>query len=239
MKIALIGYGKMGKELEKLILKKSNHSVCSIIDSEEEWEENADEIEKADVAIEFSTPETVISNIMHCFSHNLPIVVGTTGWIDKIDEIKAQCESKNQSLVWGANYSIGVNIFFAVNKKLAELTTDFPEYDVEIEETHHTSKLDSPSGTAIQLANDIIDISNHKELWVNKSDSKSNSLSILSHRISNTPGTHLVSYTSADENIEIKHVAFNRKSFAKGALMAAEWIVDKKGFHSISEVFTF
>lgn len=239
MKIALIGYGKMGKELEKLIEKKGEHTVCSIIDSEEEWDENVDEIEKADVAIEFSTPDSVITNIKHCFDYNIPVVVGTTGWIDKLEEIQKLCEEKNQSLVWGANYSIGVNIFFAINKKLAELTADFPEYDVEIEEIHHTSKIDSPSGTAIQLANDIIKISNHKDLWVNKSDSKSNSLSILSHRISNTPGTHTVSYTSTDENIEIKHVAFNRKSFAKGALMAAEWIHKNKGFHSISEVFTF
>lgn len=238
MNIAIIGYGKMGKELEKLI-DKSKHKVCSIIDSEEEWIENKDELEKADVAIEFSTPETVISNIKQCFSLNLPIIVGTTGWNDKVEEIKSLCISQNQSLVWGANYSIGVNVFFSINKKLAELTSNFPEFDVEIEETHHTSKIDSPSGTAIKLANDILSVSTHKDVWVNEFDSKSNSLSILSRRISNTPGTHVVSYTSANESIEIKHIAFNRKSFAKGALLAAEWIIDKKGFYSVSEVFQF
>lgn len=228
----------MGKEIEKLI-NKSNHKVCSIIDSEDEWDENSDELEKADVAIEFSTPETVISNIKHCFDLNIPIIVGTTGWNDKLNEIQELCLSKNQSMVWGANYSIGVNIFFALNKRLAELTSNFPEYDVEIEETHHTSKLDSPSGTAIELANAILSVSKHKDIWVNESDTKSNSLSILSHRISNTPGTHVVSYNSSNESIEIKHVAFNRKSFAKGALMAAEWIINKKGCFSISNVFQF
>lgn len=236
MNIAIIGYGKMGKEIEKLI-EKSNHTLVSIIDSEEEWEEYQDELEKADVAIEFSTPASVVSNIKKCFDRNLPIVVGTTGWNDAREELKKICLEKNQSLVWGANFSLGVNMFFAVNKKLAEMMANYPEFEVDIEETHHTSKLDSPSGTALFLAHEIVKIASSKQ---NKTESLSMSTPVISSkRISNTPGTHVVSYQSHNEIIEIKHVALNRKNFAKGALIAAEWVNTKKGFYSVKDVYAF
>ncbi len=236
MNIAIIGYGKMGKEIEKMI-EKSNHTLVSIIDSEEEWEDCKDELEKADVAIEFSTPSSVVSNIKKCFELNLPIVVGTTGWIHFKDELKDICFEKKQSLVWGANFSVGVNMFFAVNKKLAEMMTDYPEFEVDIEEIHHTAKLDSPSGTALFLAHDIV-----KAAKTNNNELESPTMStpvISSKRISNTPGTHVVSYQSKNEILEIKHIALNRKNFAKGALIAAEWIVNRKGFYSVKDVYSF
>lgn len=236
MNIAIIGYGKMGKEIEKLI-EKSNHTLVSIIDSEEEWEEYEDELEKADVAIEFSTPSSVVSNIQKCFDRNLPVVVGTTGWNDAREELKNLCLEKNQSLVWGANFSVGVNMFFAVNKKLAEMMANYPEFEVDIEEVHHTAKLDSPSGTALFLANDIVKTASSK---LGETESPSMSTPVISSkRISNTPGTHIVSYQSDNETIEIKHVALNRKNFAQGALLAAEWIVTKKGFYSVKDVYDF
>ncbi|MDD2412427.1 MAG: 4-hydroxy-tetrahydrodipicolinate reductase [Bacteroidales bacterium] len=236
MNIAIIGYGKMGKEIEKLI-EKSNHTLVSIIDSEEEWEEYEDELEKADVAIEFSTPSSVVSNIQKCFDRNLPVVVGTTGWNDAREELKNLCLEKNQSLVWGANFSVGVNMFFAVNKKLAEMMASYPEFEVDIEEVHHTAKLDSPSGTALFLANDIVKTVSSK---LGETESPSMSTPVISSkRISNTPGTHIVSYQSDNETIEIKHMALNRKNFAQGALLAAEWIVAKKGFYSVKDVYDF
>lgn len=236
MNIAIIGYGKMGKEIEKLI-EKSNHTLVSIIDSEEEWAECEDELEKADVAIEFSTPSSVVSNIKKCFDRNLPIVVGTTGWNDAHEELKKLCLEKKQSLVWGANFSVGVNMFFAVNKKLAEMMANYPEFDVDIEEVHHTAKLDSPSGTALFLAHDIVKMASSK---LGKTESPSMSTPVISSkRISNTPGTHIVSYQSDNETIEIKHVALNRQNFAQGALIAAEWIVPKKGFYSVKDVYDF
>lgn len=236
MNIAIIGYGKMGKEIEKLI-EKSNHTLVSIIDSEEEWEEYEDELEKADVAIEFSTPSSVVTNIQKCFDRNLPVVVGTTGWNDAREELKNLCLEKNQSLVWGANFSVGVNMFFAVNKKLAEMMANYPEFEVDIEEVHHTAKLDSPSGTALFLAHDIVKMASSK---LGETESPSMSTPVISSkRISNTPGTHIVSYQSDNETIEIKHVALNRKNFAQGALIAAEWIVGKKGFYSVKDVYDF
>jgi 4-hydroxy-tetrahydrodipicolinate reductase len=236
MNIAIVGYGKMGKEIEKLI-EKSNHSLVSIIDSEEEWDECKDELEKADVVIEFSTPSAVVANIKRCFDMNLPIVVGTTGWNDQIEELKKMCEQKNQSLVWGANFSVGVNMFFALNKKLAQMMSDYPEFEVDIEEVHHTAKLDSPSGTALFLANEIVKASKKTNPQF---ESQSMSTPVISSkRISNTPGTHIVAYQSKNESIEIKHVALNRKNFAKGALVAAEWIVGKKGFYSVKDVYDF
>lgn len=236
MNIAIIGYGKMGKEIEKLI-EKSKHTLVSIIDSDEEWDECKDELEKADVAIEFSTPTAVVDNIKRCFEINLPIVVGTTGWNDQIDDLKQLCLQKNQSLVWGANFSVGVNMFFAINKKLALMMSNHPEFEVEIEEVHHTAKIDSPSGTALFLANEIVKASK-KANPQNESQTMSTPV-ISSKRISNTPGTHLVTYQSKNESIEIKHVALNRKNFAKGALVAAEWIVNKKGFYSVKDVYDF
>lgn len=235
MNIAIIGYGKMGQEIEKIALKR-NHKIVSIIDQENHWVEFADEIRKADVAIDFSTPSSVYNNIRNAFNNNLPIVVGTTGWKDRLPEIRTLCAKMDQSLIYSSNFSIGVNLFFELNKKLATLMKDYPEYDVNIEEIHHTSKVDSPSGTAIKLADDILNIIKHKSKWVNSEETEDEELQIESKRISNTPGTHIITYNSKIDSIEIKHTAHNRQGFAQGAIMAAEWIVNHKGVFTMKDV---
>jgi 4-hydroxy-tetrahydrodipicolinate reductase len=235
MNIAIIGYGKMGQEIEKIALKR-NHKIVSIIDQENHWVEFADEIRKADVAIDFSTPSSVYNNIRNAFNNNLPIVVGTTGWKDRLPEIRTLCAKMDQSLIYSSNFSIGVNLFFELNKKLATLMKDYPEYDVNIEEIHHTSKVDSPSGTAIKLADDILNIIKHKSKWVNSEETEDEELQIESKRISNTPGTHIITYNSKIDSIEIKHTAHNRQGFAQGAIMAAEWIMNHKGVFTMKDV---
>ncbi len=233
MKIVIIGYGKMGQEIEKVAIAL-NHEVVSIIDNEQDWIDNADDISKADVAIEFSTPMAVVNNIKKSFSFNLPIVVGTTAWFDNFPEIKELCLQNKQSLVYSVNYSLGVNLFFELNRKLAKLMNSFKEYDVNIEEIHHITKLDSPSGTAIELANEIVEIkSNNKNSFIIED------LPINSIRESDATGTHIVSYTSNIDSIEIKHTAFNRKGLAQGALFAAEWIVKHKGVFTMRDVLGF
>jgi 4-hydroxy-tetrahydrodipicolinate reductase len=235
MKIAIIGYGKMGQEVEKIAIARK-HEVVSIIDNENQWIEFADEIAKADVAIEFSSPNSVYNNIRNAFNNNLPIVVGTTSWKDRLPEVKLLCEKMNQCLLYSSNFSIGVNLFFELNRKLAILMKDYPDYDVNIEEVHHTAKLDSPSGTAIKLADDILNIVKHKSKWINSEEAENEELQIESKRISNTPGTHIVTYDSKIDSIEIKHTAHNRKGFAQGAILAAEWIINKKGIYCMSDV---
>ncbi len=236
MKIALIGYGKMGQEIEKVAISRK-HEIVSIIGNDNHWIEFADEIRKADVVIEFSTPTAVYNNIRNAFNNNLPIVVGTTGWKERLPELKTLCNKMNQSLLYSSNFSIGVNLFFVINKKLAEMMRNFPEYDVNIEEVHHTAKLDSPSGTAIKLADDILNIVKHKSKWINAPEiDDEQALQIESKRISNTPGTHIVTYESKIDTIEIKHTAHNRKGFATGAVLAAEWLMDKKGVFTMRDV---
>ena len=235
MNIAIIGYGKMGQEIEKIALKR-NHKIVSIIDQENHWIEFADEIRKADVAIDFSIPSSAYNNIRNAFNNDLPIVVGTTGWKERLPEIRTLCEKMNQSLIYSSNFSIGVNLFFELNKKLAILMKDYPEYDVNIEEIHHTAKIDSPSGTAIKLADDILNIIKHKSKWVNSDETENEELQIESKRISNTPGTHIITYNSKIDSIEIKHTAHNRQGFAQGAIMAAEWIVNRKGVFTMKDV---
>lgn len=244
MKIALLGYGKMGKEIEKLALQK-NHEIVFIVD-----ENNADDISivdslrKADVAIEFSIPEAAYNNILKCFEANIPVVVGTTGWLDRLSTIKEICAKKQQALFYSSNYSIGVNIFFLVNKKLAELMNNQIQYEVSIEEIHHTQKLDAPSGTAISLASDIIEKIERKEKWTSVlqdeiMDAKPGQLPIKSLRIENVPGTHLIKYNSEIDSIELKHTAHSRKGFAQGALLAAEWIRGKKGVFNMQDLLNF
>jgi len=235
MNIAIIGYGKMGQEIEKIALKR-NHKIVSIIDQENHWIEFADEIRKADVAIDFSTPSSAYNNIRNAFNSNIPIVVGTTGWKERLPEVRTLCGKMDQSLIYSSNFSIGVNLFFELNKKLANLMKDYPEYDVNIEEVHHTAKIDSPSGTAIKLADDILNIIKHKSKWVNAEETESEELQIESKRVSNTPGTHIITYNSKIDSIEIKHTAHNRQGFAQGAIMAAEWIVNHKGVFTMKDV---
>ena len=238
MNIAILGYGKMGKQIEKIALERK-HKIVARIDNEQDWEKYANKLKQAEVAIEFSTPNTVLANIEHCFERNLPVVVGTTGWHNQLREIKKRCKENNHSLLYAFNFSLGVNLFYAINRSLAKMMKGREEYDVSIEEIHHTTKQDSPSGTAITLANDIVKYLAHKESWINEVNEKTEELSIKSVRMDNTVGTHIVTYSSDLDEIEIKHTAHNRKGFAIGAVKAAEWLAGKQGFFSINDMLNF
>lgn len=235
MKIALLGYGKMGKEIERIALER-NHEIVLKIDSPDDWEKYLFDYPKVDVAIEFSTPETVLDNIVKSFSANIPIVVGTTGWNNELDTIIKLCKEKDQTIFYSSNFSIGVNIFFEINKKLAKLMNKHPEYEVFIEEVHHTQKLDAPSGTAITLANDIIKNLHRKEKWNNEMTEDDQAIGIKSVRENNIPGTHIITYESNIDSIEIKHSAKSRRGFAFGAVLAAEFIYGKKGVFEMKDI---
>ena len=247
MKIALLGYGKMGKIIEKIATDRK-HEIVLKIDHDNLHELTAENLKKADVAIEFTMPGSVLGNIAKCFEAGTPVVVGTTGWYDELENIKQQCEETNSTLLYATNFSVGVNIFFKINKILAKLMNNYPYYDVQVEEIHHTQKLDSPSGTAITIAEGIIENIDAKKDWLNvltTDDNKNegnisqNELLIESLRIDSVPGTHTVIYDSEVDSIEFKHTAHNRNGFALGAVLAAEWLQDKKGFHSVQDMFDF
>ena len=234
MKIAILGYGKMGKEIEKIALSRGNDVVLTV--GEDNLNDlTKDNLSKADVAIEFSTPDTAYDNIQLCFEADVPVVVGTTGWLDKIDNCIQQTES-GKGLFYASNFSVGVNVFFEINKKLAALMAPYNDYKVEMEEVHHTQKLDSPSGTAITLAEGIIDHLPKVTNWVNEETVSENEVGILSKRIENVPGTHIVTYENDIDEIYIKHTAHNRKGFALGAVLAAEFMKDKSGFFGMSDL---
>ena len=235
MKITLSGYGKMGKEIEKIALQK-NHTITAILDKLEDWEIYRENISISDVIIDFSQPDVIISNIKQAFIFNIPIVVGTTGWNNKKEEIHQLCLANDQALFAASNFSIGVNIFFEINTLLAKFMDHYPEYQSSIEEIHHTRKLDKPSGTAIELANQIIEKISRKNKWILESEGKSSDLSILSKRIADIPGTHQITYSSEVDQIEIKHTAKSRKGFATGAVIAAEWLIDKKGYFGMKDL---
>lgn len=235
MKIALIGYGKMGKEIEQIALSRG-HTIVLKVDVNNEKTYSIEDLKNADAAIEFSTPESAINNIYKCFEAGLPVVVGTTGWLNRLDEVKQKCIEKNQALFYASNYSIGVNLFFKLNEYLATLMKPYPEYNVSMEEIHHVHKLDAPSGTAISLANQVMERIESKQKWVNNSTNSANELSITSKRIDEVPGTHTVTYSSAVDEISITHLAHNRKGFALGAVIAAEWVIGKKGVFGMSDL---
>lgn len=237
MNIALIGYGKMGQAIEEMALRRG-HTITCKISSSNLHEFNPRVLQWADVAIEFSTPEAAYSNIAKCLDTGIPIVSGTTGWLNKKQDIVDLCTAKNGTFLYASNFSIGVNIFFEVNKKLAGLMNKYEVYDVEISEIHHTSKLDKPSGTAITLAKDIIENVARKKVWTITPpvDNHSRNLYIKSLREDPTPGTHSVRYSSEIDDIEIKHVAHTRKGFASGALHAAEWLIGKKGVFEMKDM---
>jgi len=235
MKIAIIGYGKMGKAVEKLALEK-NHKIILNIDNENDWQEKQEELKSCDVAIEFSTPETVLPNIKKCFEINLPIITGTTGWHNKIDEVKSWCKKYNASLFYASNFSVGVNIFFKINTALAEILNNFKEYDVSLTEKHHTQKLDSPSGTAINLLQQIIDKHQEKSIWEEGETTAKNTISVESIREGNIIGSHSVTWESDVDIIKIKHKAKTRDGFALGAIQAAEWVKDKKGVFTMDNM---
>jgi len=238
LNIALLGYGKMGKEIEELALE-AGHKIALVIDNETDWKEKGSAIENIDVAIDFSMPKTATSNIDKCFDYKVPIVVGTTGWYSDFERITNRCEQENQSLFYATNFSLGVNIFSAINKKLAEIMNRFPDYDPSIAETHHTQKLDAPSGTAISLAEGILSQMERKTKWKLKEENQKLSADILpikAYRIQNVPGTHEITYQSAVDEIKISHEAKSRKGFAKGALLAAEWLYTKKGVFTMTDL---
>lgn len=247
MKIALLGYGKMGKIIEKIAISRK-HEIVLTIDHDTLDDLTVENLQKADVVIEFTMPASVLGNIKHCFNAGVPVVVGTTGWYDQIPQVKQLCEESNNTLLYGSNFSVGVNIFFHVNRLLAKVMNNYPYYDVQVEEIHHTQKLDSPSGTAITIAEGILDNLETKSEWVNvlttddKSDDdavSNNQLLIESLRIDSVPGTHTVIYDSEVDTIEFKHTAHNRNGFALGAVLAAEWVHSKKGFYSVDAMFDF
>ncbi len=225
----------MGQEIEKLAMKRG-HTIVLVLDSLDDWEDLGDRLREADVAIDFSTPISTVENIHHCFDAGVPVVVGTTGWLDDLDKVKQECISKNQCMFYAPNYSIGVNLFFDLNRYLAALMSKWEGYATSIEETHHIHKQDSPSGTAIVLANDIIRVTDHKEKWVNDSGSNPGELGIKSIRSENVPGTHVVRYESEEDSIEIIHTAKSRRGFALGAVVAAEWVHGKTGFFDMKNL---
>lgn len=234
MKIALVGYGKMGQAIEEIALGKG-YEIALKINDENLSDLNTTNIQKCDVAIEFTNPESAIENMRTCIAAGIPVICGSTGWFAQENEIKQFCTEHNGALLYSSNFSIGVNIFFEINKHLAALMTQQKGYIVGIEETHHTQKKDAPSGTAISIAQQIISKRTDKNNWTLNAPS-SNEILIESKRIDPAPGTHCVRYTSSIDDIEIIHTAHSRKGFAAGALAAAEFIVGKKGIFSMSDV---
>lgn len=245
MKIALFGYGKMGKLIEQVALQRG-HQVPLIITQHNRENITVEDLQNIDIAIDFSRPDAAVANMALCFEAQKPIVVGTTGWHDHLEEIKSICLSGNNSMLYGSNLSIGVNVLFYVNKLLAKAMEPYKSYDVQVEEIHHTHKLDAPSGTAITLAEGILANNESKNDWINnivgegeEKIPRPDDLLIESHRIDEVPGTHTIVYSSEIDQIELKHTANNRKGFAYGAVMAAEWLIDKKGFFEVGEMFDF
>ena len=228
MKIGIIGYGKMGKAIEKVAIDRGHLISFKTNDF------NLNLIKDVDVTIEFSTPESAFTNIKNCIDTNVPVVSGTTGWLEDLDDIKKLCDKKNGSFLYASNFSLGANLFFELNKKLAHLMSDKNQYKTSIDETHHINKLDKPSGTAITLADDIISNSRYKN-WELDSNSK-DKININSFREKEVNGVHKVVYSSENDIISIKHEALNRNGFALGAVISAEWLVNKKGCFSISDM---
>ena len=227
MKIALIGYGKMGKAIESIAVNKGHEIVLKIdIQNNQDFTEAA--IQKADVAIEFTGPHSAFENVKKCVTWGVPVVSGSTGWLHQWDEIKNLCEAKSGTIIYSSNYSIGVNLFFELNKQLAQLMEPYNSYDVSMTEVHHTEKKDAPSGTAISLAEQILANLGRKNKWVNAASANSNELVIQSERIDPAPGTHMVKYSSEVDDIEIIHTAHTRGGFASGAVLAAEFAFEKR-----------
>ena len=232
MKIALFGYGKMGKEIEQIALDRGHTIVATINTSTYD----SALLATADAAIDFSIPEAAFGNITSCIASGIPVVSGTTGWLNQMEAAKKLCTEKKGAFFYASNFSIGVNIFFELNKKLAALMNPYPDYELSMEEIHHTEKRDAPSGTAISLAQDIISTLDRKKSWVKEEASTAEELPIRSKRIVKVPGTHTILYQSVVDTIEIKHTAHNRKGFALGAVLATEWIQGKSGCFTMKDL---
>jgi 4-hydroxy-tetrahydrodipicolinate reductase len=246
LKIAIIGYGKMGKTIKSLAESMGDEVVLTI-DLDNRADFTLEKIQQADVAIEFTRPEMAFENVKLCLEAGVPVVSGTTGWLDKMDEAKDICKANNGALFYASNYSVGVNIFFAVNRYLSKLMASQPHYDVRMEEVHHTQKLDHPSGTAITLAQGILQNISTKKEWIahlqttenQRFATPSDALPIISKREENVPGTHIVTWSSSVDTIEISHVAHSREGFANGAIAAARWLVGKQGCFGMEEMLGF
>lgn len=237
MKIALIGYGKMGQTLDRLA-PGMGLEVVARFDHHNLAEFTPVNLQQAAVAIEFTRPEAALGNLTRCLEAGVPVVVGTTGWHDQLPVARARCAEYDGAVFWASNYSIGVNIFFALNRYLARLMRAFPEYSAQLMEIHHTAKLDAPSGTAITLAEDLLAQLPRYDHWVKGPANETNALGILSERIDPTPGTHEVLYQSVVDQIELRHVAHSREGFAVGALQAAKWLVGKRGFFGMEDLLS-
>ncbi len=235
MNIALIGYGKMGKEIEKVAIAR-NHHVPVIIDINNTVDLSGDVLKKVNVAIEFSNPGSVVDNILKCFVANTPVVCGTTGWMEHFEYIRQQCLSGQHAFFYSSNYSLGMNIFFKLNQFLARVMNNFDQYEVEIEETHHIQKLDAPSGTAITLANDIIKSIERKNNWKLNTQEHEDELKINAIRRDTVPGIHTIKYESVNDFIEMTHSAKSRQGLALGAVLAAEFLIGKKGVYSMDDL---
>jgi 4-hydroxy-tetrahydrodipicolinate reductase len=235
MKIALIGYGKMGKIIEEIAVQRG-HEIVLKIDEFNVADFTKENISKADVAIEFTGPHSAYENVKKALEFGVPVVCGSTGWLDKMDAIIRLCNEKKGSFIYASNFSVGVNIFFEVNKKLASLIAAHKDYEVQLTEVHHTTKKDAPSGTAITLAEQVLENVKRKKSWVNHISDNPAELEIISERIDPAAGTHKVKYSSGIDDIEIIHTAHNRKGFALGAVLAAEFVKDKKGIFSMKDV---
>ncbi|GAA4238920.1 4-hydroxy-tetrahydrodipicolinate reductase [Postechiella marina] len=231
MNIALLGYGRMGKTIEEIAIKRGHNIVLKI----DKGDTNYD-ITKADVAIDFSIPDVAFNNISNCLKNNVPVISGTTGWLDNYDNAISLCKENNGAFIYASNFSLGVNIFFELNKTLAKMMSNLNQYNVTMEEIHHTKKLDAPSGTAISLANDLIAEHSDYKKWELDKATEENSIPIVAKRIGDVPGTHTVDYESEVDTIHIEHVAHNRQGFALGAVVAAEWIIGKSGVFTMNDV---
>lgn len=235
MKIALIGYGKMGHAIERIAINRGHEIVCTI-DKDNQDDFNSEAFRSADVAIEFSTPATAFDNYMKAFAQGVKVVSGSTGWLDRLDEVKAKCANEGATFFYSSNFSIGVNLFFAVNKYLAKIMNRFSQYDVKMKEIHHIHKLDHPSGTAISLARGVIENLDRKDSWTESHEEGKNAIVIDHEREGEKAGTHIVEYSSDVDRIVIEHEAFSREGFALGAVVAAEWMADKTGYHTMDEL---
>ena len=238
MKIALIGYGKMGKTIERIALERG-HKIVSVIDIDNLDDFESDAFKSADVAIEFTIPQVALSNYRRAFASNVPVVSGTTGWTAELPQLLKEIEEGGKTLFWSSNFSLGVNIFMAVNKYLANIMNQFPDYNVEMTEVHHTQKLDAPSGTAITLAEGILEKIDRKTAWVKETETKASEMSIKSIREGQVPGIHTIRYESEVDSIEITHDAKSREGFALGAVVAAEFTAGKKGFLGMNDLLKF
>ena len=230
MNIALLGYGKMGKVIERIALERGHHIAFK------SGRNTTDiDLSKVDVAIDFSIPSAAVNNITTCFNNNIPVISGTTGWLADYDKMVDLCNQQNGAFIYGSNFSLGVNVFFELNNYLAKMMNSLKQYDISLEEIHHTQKLDAPSGTAISLAEGIINNSD-KTAWKLNNTDNNNEIPIVAKRVDDVPGTHTIDYTSEIDSIKIEHIAHNRNGFALGAVIAAEWIINKKGVFTMKDV---